>query len=282
MTQPDGREIARQNEQRALKALHKFGWLRTRDLAALLWMKGGAKPQRFALEPIIVAPSAYRMAQRTLARLRQQRCVIWLQAPDGSTIYGLSEGGARHLVGLGIPAHPGKNLVRRVSLSHYHHRRLANELAILAQLQGYRVASETEIAAGTWLGGYQGVAGKKPDVLVRDGKRVWWLEVERSRRNKRDYVKLLDWLRALWPDRSRADAPAVLPGGHGLGQVVFVCTGAFIDRVMADLKAQGWNDAQIISRILPIRLLYVTEAKFLAKQANRNYRRGAVRPNEER
>jgi hypothetical protein len=281
MNKRDGREVARHNEQRALKALHKYGWLRTRDLAALLWTKGGAKPHGFALEPIFVAPSAYRMAQRTLARLRRQRLVIWMQAPDGSTIYGLSEGGARHLCGLGISAHPGKNQVRRVSLSHYHHRRLSNELAILAQLQGYRVASETEIAAGTWLGGQQGVANKKPDVLVRDGKQVWWLEVERSRRNHRDYEKLLNWLRALWSAQSRADAPAQLPGGHYLEQVVFVCTGAFIDKVLTDLKAQGWNDTQISSRILPVRLLYVTEAKFLVRQADVADRRGYATPDKE-
>lgn len=267
MNRRDGREVARHNEERVLKALHKFGWLRTRDLGALLWMKGGARPQGFEFEPIAVALSAYRMAQRTLARLRVKRLVIWMQAPDGSTIYGLSEGGARHLVDLGIPAHPGKNQVRRVSLSHYHHRRLANELAILAMLQGYRVASETEIAAGIWLGGQQGVAGKKPDVLVRDGKKVWWLEVERSRRNQRDYLKLLNWVRALWPAQSRADAPVDLPGGQSLEQVVFVCTGAFIDRVATDLKASGWSEAQIISRIRPIRLLYVTEAKFLVKKS---------------
>ena len=281
MNKRDGREVARHNEQRTLKALHKFGWLRTRDLAALLWMKSVVRPHGFVLEPIVVEPSACRMSQRTLARLRQQRMVIWLQAPDGSRIYGLSEGGARYLVDLGIPAHPGKNQVRRVSLSHYHHRRLANELAILAQLQGYRVASETEIAAGIWLGGQQGVAGKKPDVLVRDGKQVWWLEVERSRRNQRDYAKLLNWLRAMWSPQSHASASAELPGGHGMEQVVFICTGTFIDRVIADLKAQRWSDAQINSRILPVRLLYVTEAKFLVKKANGDDRRDPVTPDKE-
>jgi hypothetical protein len=193
MSNRDGQVLARNNELRVLKALHKHGWLRTRDLAALLWMRmgnrGATAPQ---FEPLLIESSALRMAQRTLARLRKAHKVIHMQAPDGSLIYGLAEAGARQLVGLGIPAKSGKDQVRRVSLSHYHHRRLANELAILAQLQGYRVASETEIAAGIWLGGQQGVAGKKPDVLARDGKRVWWLEVERSRRNQRDYAKLLN------------------------------------------------------------------------------------------
>lgn len=265
MIHRDGRELARHNEQRALKALHKHGWLRTRDLAALVWPKERANLRQFVVEPIVVAASAKRMAQRTLARLRKQRMVIWAQAPDGSTIYGLSEGGARHLAGLGIPARSGKDQVRRVSMSHYHHRRLANEVAILAQVQGFRVASETEIASGTWLGGEKGIGGKKPDVLVRDGKRVWWVEVERSRRNQRDYAKLLEWIKATWRGQSRDDGPVILAGDYSLEQLVFVCSNAFIDRVTADLRAHGWSDKQISTRILAIRLLYLTEAKFITK-----------------
>jgi hypothetical protein len=151
MSKRDGRELARQNELRLLKSLHKYGWLRTRDLAALHWMPAMRRGQLFELATVEVSQTALRMAQRTLARLRRDCKVLWIQAPDGSTIYGLAEAGARQLVSLGIPAKSGKDLVRRISLSHYHHRRLANEVAIVAVLQGYRVASETEIASGNWL-----------------------------------------------------------------------------------------------------------------------------------
>ena len=205
------------------------------------------------------------MAQRTLARLRKADKVLWRQAPDGSTIYGLAEAGAHWLVRQGISASSGKDLVRRVSLSHYHHRRIANEIAILASRQGYRVASEREIAVGQWFGGKDGVAGKEPDVIVRDGKDVYWIEVERSRRNKKDEAALRTALVKLWADvRHPLDIPT-LPNDHRLKKVMFVCEPAFIDRLMTDLEKLGWTKEMIEHRILSIKLLYVTEGKFLLK-----------------
>lgn len=263
MSKPDGRETARHNEFRVLKSLHKYGWLRTRDLAAIHWMP--RQPRAKDYRPIVVeiAETARRMAQRTLARLRNQRLVIWMQAPDGSTIYGLSDAGARKLVDLGLPAKPGKNQVRRVSLSHFHHRRIANEVAIVAGLQGYRVSSETEIASGIWFGGKNGVKGKKPDFLVRDGNNVYWGECERSRRRQSDYQKLLIWLQAMWPAHQRDGFPADLPGGNLLQKVVFVCESAFVKRLIADLLKIGWTENMVSQRILAEPVLYVTEAKFL-------------------
>ena len=38
MANTDGRVAARDNELRVLRALHRFGWLRTRDIAALVWL----------------------------------------------------------------------------------------------------------------------------------------------------------------------------------------------------------------------------------------------------
>ncbi|MFH1495665.1 MAG: replication-relaxation family protein [Pseudomonadota bacterium] len=262
----DGREIARQNELRVLKALHKFGWLRTRDLAALLWVKVKTHIKQGFMPVILsVDATALRMAQRTLARLRRDRKVIFTGAPDGSMIYGLAEAGARQLTTLAIPAKSGKDLVRRVSLSHYHHRRLANEIAILAVLQGFRVATETEISCGQWFGGQCGIEGKKPDVVVRDGKRIWWVEVERSRRNKKDYQRLLAWLMMMWSSSQRPGDPANLPGGYILEKVLFVCENAFVERLITDLRKAGLSDVEIEQRIVGVRLLYVSEAKFLLK-----------------
>mgnify|MGYP000853832867 FL=1 len=44
MTNKDGRAIARENEVRVLRALHRFGWLRTRDLAVLVWQRWARSP----------------------------------------------------------------------------------------------------------------------------------------------------------------------------------------------------------------------------------------------
>lgn len=265
MAKRDGREIALANEERVLKSLFKFGWLRTRDIAALHWMPR-MKREALGFEPVQVAvlPTARRMAQRTLRRLRQRHMVVWIQAPDGSTIYGLSEAGARRLVNLGIPAKSGKDLIRRVSLSHFHHRRIANEVAIGALLQGFRANTELEIAAGQWLGGKDGVAGKKPDVVVRDGrKNTWFWEIERSARNKAGYASLIEALLAMWPEDTRQAGPAALSDGHRLHQVVFVANAAFIARVCNDLLKAGWTGDMVNQRIASVKLLYVTEAKFI-------------------
>lgn len=168
------------------------------------------------------------------------------QALDGSLIYGLAEAGARRLAELGIPAKSGKDQVRRVSLAHFHHRRLTNEIAILASLQGYRVSSEAEIAAGQWFAGPEGIRGKRPDVVVREGKEIWLVEVERSRRNEKDYAKLLGWLAGLWPaDGEHNGEKGGLPAGYRLRQVVFVCESAFINRLAADLRKKGWTEEHV-------------------------------------
>ena len=264
MAKRDGREIARGNDERVLKAIFKMGPIRTRALAALLWMPR-VKRKGTTFEPITieVSATARRMAQRTLQRLRQQHKVIWIQAPDGSTIYGLSEAGARQLVNLGLPAKSGKDQIRHMSLSYFHHRRIANEIAIGAILQGYRTTSELEIAMGKWFGGMEGVVGKKPDVVARDGKDTWFIEVERSARNKAGYDSLISALLAMWPLDKHAHEPAELPDGHKLHQVVFVASAAFIARVCSDLKNVGWTENMISQRIGGVELLYVTMGKFI-------------------
>ncbi|MGV8990732.1 MAG: hypothetical protein ACOH1Q_04935 [Thiobacillus sp.] len=198
--------------------------------------------------------------------------MIWIKAPDGSRIYGLSESGARHLVGMGVPAKSGKDHIRRVSLSFFQHRRLANEIAICALLQGFRANSEHEIAKGEWLGGVKGVQGKKPDVVVRggsgSGKYVAFWEVERSRRNFRDGEKLLSWIKTMWPPGHAVGTPAELPGGYKLNKVLFIANAAFIERLTTELGDAGWTEKMIANRIHAVKSLYVTEDKFIVYADN--------------
>jgi hypothetical protein len=85
MTTKDGRKIAQENGLRVLRALHRFGWLRTRDVAALVWqhwvakVPAGAEPK---LAPTLPTASGVRMAQRTLRRLRDAKIVLSAIAPD--------------------------------------------------------------------------------------------------------------------------------------------------------------------------------------------------------
>lgn len=246
MTARDGRIIAREREQKLLHSLSRFGFLRTRDCAALrpVWGSGATG------EPKLDAPaptaSDVRMAQRTLRRLADAHQVLRGQGPDGSVIYALSEAGARRLQHAGIAATTGKDLVRAFSSAHFRHRTIANMIAIRGLLDGYKVSTERETAQDRWLGGVDGIAGKKPDVLLRgvDG-RVWWCEVERSRKKSADYAKLLKWLDAVASDAANVSGPKLLGNGLKWGKVIFVCTPAFRAKLTRDLIAKGWKKSAL-------------------------------------
>ena len=104
-----GIEIALANEVEVLKALHKFGWLRSKDLACLIWQK---RDKRFSnREPEfckpISSPSGLRMAQITLRRLKDKKLILSAATPDNSQIYALSQKGANHLNAVGIDSVSG-------------------------------------------------------------------------------------------------------------------------------------------------------------------------------
>lgn len=242
----DGRQVARENEARVLRALHRFGWLRTRDLAALCWRRWAFRPSGTpGVGPTPPTASAVRMTQRTMRRLREARQVIAAQGPDGSCLYALSEGGARALKDAGVTAISGKDLVRNYSSAYYRHRCIANEVAISAMVQGFRASTEREIAQGAWLGGEAGIAGKRPDVLLREGHKVHWVEVERSRKNAKDYKALLVWLGKVLQDSTRRDGARLLGPGEVWGRLIFICTPAFEAKLRKDLAGAGWTTQQV-------------------------------------
>jgi hypothetical protein len=249
VTGRDGRLIAKENETRVLRAIHRLGWARSKDLAALTrstWMRNASGEPPLKASP--ATASAIRMTQRTLRRLVDARQVLCGQAPDGSVIYALAESGARRLQALGIAATTGKDVVRAFSSAHFRHRATANAIAIAGILSGYRVSTEREVAQGRWLGvdRVDGIAGKKPDVLLRDGDgRVWWCEVERSRKKSAEYARLLKWLSEVAADAASASDSKLLGSGLRWGKVIFVCTPAFESKLRRDLLATGWKRISI-------------------------------------
>lgn len=256
----DGRVQARKNEINILRALHRFGWLRSRDIAILIWRSWRSQPPKSGptLAPLTPSASSLRMSQRTIRRMRDRRLVLSAKAPDGGVLYGLSESGARFLQGQGVPAKSGKDLMRRYSSQHYVHRRVANEVAISGIVEGYRTATEREIAQGFWIGGSAGVFGKRPDALLRDGQQAYWIEVERSRRRQGD--QLLTWLQRMWTESGNIWQRPKLSDGVVLAKVVFICTTTFASRLKQDLTRLGWSDELIASRIWFETSLYTFEA----------------------
>lgn len=259
MKRVDGRVQAHENEMRILRALHRFGWLRTRDIAALVWTRWASKPVSApSLAPATSTASAKRMAQRTLRRMRDERLLLRAQGPDGSTVYAIAEAGARALRSADVPATSGKDGVRNFSSGYFRHRCIANELAISGIVQGFRVSTETEIARGTWAGGAVGIAGKKPDALWRNGNRWEFFEVERSRRNNRDYAQLLAWLLHL-RRCFRPGLGADLGDGVIVARVVFVCTAQFRNKLLRDLATQSWPADEVQKLVAFEMLLYKFE-----------------------
>jgi hypothetical protein len=245
VTARDGRIIAWQREQNLLVSLNRFGFLRTKDCGALrpVWGRGATGEPN--LEAPVATASNIRMAQRTLRRLFDARQVLRGKGPDGSVIYSLSEAGARRLQQAGIAATTGKDLVRAFSSAHFRHRTIANMVAIRGLLDGYKIASERELSQGKSLIG-EGIAAKKPDVLLRGAdKQIFWIEVERSRKNARDYAKLLKWLDTVAADAANASGSKLLSDGLKWGKVIFVCTPAFRAKLMRDLMAAGWKKSAL-------------------------------------
>lgn len=189
----DGRVLAIENEEHILRALWRFGWLPIRQIAAYIWPKS-ASP---------------RIAQRTLARLREQREVLWKTGPDGSTVYTLSVAGARRLArDCGIPASATKDVLRYIERN-FEHRCLANALCIWwlnSDFEGAAgVYTEHEIATGRALltrkNAHEFLGPMKiPDalLLMRPMEKshpdaVWlgWVEVERGHKNRKDQENMV-------------------------------------------------------------------------------------------
>lgn len=234
------------NRLRILKFLNRFGWLRTRDIASLTWpptIKGYANQM-----PNFTAAQAtsggLRMAQRTMRHLLEQGFVLRTKAPDGAVIYALAQKGADILKRTGIEARSGKDLLRPHSFSYYRHRCISTEVAISALLQDCKVTTELELTKGSPF--INSELHKTPDVLIRSYGTWCWVEVERSRRNQTDYLRLLRWLNSIRNDPKLALAEHVRPE-HFV--VVFICVLAFKKRLSTDLLREGWSNREIESLI---------------------------------
>lgn len=253
-----GIEIALSNEIEVLKALHKFGWLRSKDLASLIWQK---RDKRFTnKEPefrqSVCSPSSLRMSQITLKRLKDKKLVLSATAPDNSQIYALSQKGANYLNTVGIDTVSGKDLLRFFGFEQYRHRVISNEISITGILQGFKVFTEREVAQNNWYFDKLGFKGKKPDCLIQGKEYAWWVEVERSRKNQKDYAFLLKWLNAVFENCKRPHEKPTLTTHISIQKVVFICTPVFEQRLIADLNKIGWNEDQIYLRVFFLRSLY--------------------------
>lgn len=181
----DNRIKSRLNQEKVLRALHRFGWLPVRQVHRACW-PGEATP---------------RTAQRYLAQLLTLKEVQFKEGPDGSRVYALTSAGARRLrVELGIEATHDVDFMRRAMPS-YGHRCLANDVAFWWAKRGPDAGyyTEHEIATGraavTSAPQYMtDPLGKVPDALLtlqcpvtehnQYSRWLAWVEVEYSDKPK--------------------------------------------------------------------------------------------------
>lgn len=242
--------IAELNQLTVLRYLHRFGWLRTRDIAILVWQSRQRTPATPpTLLPTAPTPSALRMAQRTVARMSEKKLILKAKAPNGSVLYALSESGARLLRNIGMPATSGKDAIRKSSAAHFLHRCIANEIAISGLLDGYKVSTENEILRARWFGKENGWLNKKADVILRNKQILYWVEVERSRKNQKDYQALLHWLQQIFSKMYRVNDLIYLTDDLHLASIIFICTDIFKKKLIADLIRTGVPMDKINARI---------------------------------
>lgn len=189
----DNRVKSRLNQEKVLKALHRFSWLPVRQVHQAAWPEDDTP----------------RSAQRYLAQLFALKQVARKKGMDGSWVYALTSAGARRCRNdIGIEAVSDPDFVRRDE-PNYEHRCLANEVALWwanknKSINGYFTEHEVVTNRAPVRSAPQYLTdpkGKIPDALLSIARPVseqnpyakWlgWVEVERGFKNPADHEHMV-------------------------------------------------------------------------------------------
>lgn len=173
-------EIARRTEHEILQWLLRFGWLTTKQIAALLHDAERHKSFDIAL----------RWTQTTLKRMHGKHWIASVKEPFREARHAIAAKGCREI---GVSIAYAKDALRYDSA----HREACNWMAIRFELTcrvnpGWEMWTEQEIQRN--LAPFKAYAEKMPDVLLLTNKGFVWVEVETCRRSQKDVEKLLNWL----------------------------------------------------------------------------------------
>jgi hypothetical protein len=206
----DKRLTGERQTQALLVWLHRFGWLTSRMVAALVFPS---------------ASQSWPLARRLLKKMLADKLVLVRALPQGGDVYLLSVKGARLLKdATGANAQSGQALPTGDAI----HRACGNWFLIAQVQAGLGIWTEHEIAAGR--APVQTLNGKQADGLVlHDDGQVTWLEIENAWKNRarRETVVSLA-TRHLGKDQ----LTEVGPGLH-LARLAVVATGVDALRSMA-------------------------------------------------
>jgi hypothetical protein len=161
----DKRLTGERNVSDVLMWLHRFGWLSSRMIAALVWP---------------AASQSWPMARRTLKKMLADKLVLARALPQGGDVYLLSVKGARLLQdAAGVQAKGGQSLATGNAV----HRACGNWYLIGQVQAGLRIWTEHEIASG--LAPIHTVNGKLFDgLVVHDDGLITACEIENAWKNR--------------------------------------------------------------------------------------------------
>lgn len=212
----DNRLIGERNTLAVLSLLHRFGWLTSRMIAALVWTNAKQGPA---------------MARRAVRTLTDDKLILRRPLPGGGDCYTLSAAGARLLnETTGLSAHSGASL----PLGNTVHRACANWYVIRHINEGTTVWTEHEIQSGR--APLVSVDGKIPDALVDTPYGVIWVEVENAWKNRNERNKVVRFASRQLPS---GDRMCELAPGHYLCRVAIVGTSTDALRAMCRSFAEA-------------------------------------------
>lgn len=226
----DNRVKKLENEMRVLRAISRCAYLRATDLADLVWPNGTGE-------------SPVRLAQRTTKTLKENGELLDSKV-EGSTIFYVTEKGARRLNADGHDAKSGKDGIR--SLKNFVHRCKCNTAYIHSELAG-RTKNFTEHEILGHRGDVYQWYAKRPDLLVwghaGEFQGWWWVEVENTRRNSKELTRIDDWLRDAVHPQFMQNYPLVMGASSDvplLGVVILFSTSEELvdlwDRMKASIE----------------------------------------------
>lgn len=167
----DKRLIGERNTLAILGFVHRFGWLTSRMLSALVWPTASQAPA---------------MARRTVKALVDDGMLLRRPLPDGGDCYTLSAAGARFLNdAAGTLASSGASL----PLGNPVHRACSNWYLIHHLNDGTAVWTEHEIQTGS--APFTTIDGKVPDGLLELDEGLVWVEVENAWKNRKERQKVV-------------------------------------------------------------------------------------------
>jgi hypothetical protein len=173
-TVPQDKRLTGEHQTQALLLwLHRFGWLSSRMVAALVFPS---------------ASQSWPLARRLLKKMLTDKLILARPLPQGGDVYLLSVKGARLLnETTGASATSGQSQVTGNAI----HRACGNWFLIAQVQAGLDIWTEHEIASGR--APIQTLNGKMPDALVvHECGLLTWVEVENAWKNRTRRQSVVD------------------------------------------------------------------------------------------